>query len=71
MAVLKKFDFGVSAVVQLVKNPTAAAQVIAVEVQVRSLARHSGLKGSDVATAVHRLQLWLGFSPWSRNFHKL
>ena len=55
----------VPAVEQWVKNLTAAAQV-PVEAQVRSLARHSGLK--DLALP-ELWQLQLGFNPWPRNFH--
>ena len=52
---------GVPIVVHCVKNPTAVAQVIA-EVQLQSLAQHSGLKDSAL------LQLWLEFIPWPGNF---
>ena len=45
--------------VQWVKNPTAAAA----EEQVQYLTQHSGLKDPIL------LQLWLTFTPWSRNFH--
>ena len=41
--VFKIRNLGVSAVVQCVKNPTAAAQVTA-EARVQSLAQHSGLR---------------------------
>ena len=53
---------------QWVKNPTAAAQVAA-EVQVWSLAQHSGLKDPVLLHLQHRLKLWLGFNPQPRNFH--
>ena len=61
---LLKVILGILAVVQWVKNPTAAAQVT-VEMQVQSLAQHSGLKGQAL------LQLKLGFNPWPRNFYML
>lgn len=47
---------------QWVKNVTAAAWVTA-EARVLSLAQHSGSKDPVLR------QLWLGFSPSSRNFH--
>ena len=49
--------------VHQVKNPTAAAQVIA-DAQVQSLALSSGLK--DLVWP----QLQLGFKPWPGNFHE-
>ena len=63
--ILKLLHSGVPAVVQWVWNPTAAA-LVAAEVWVQSPVWCSGLKGSGIATAA---QLWLGFSPWPRNFH--
>ena len=27
------------------------------------------VKGSGIAAAAARLQLWLGFNPWPKNFH--
>ena len=53
---------GVPAVAQWVKNPTAVAGIIA-EVQVQSLAQHSGLK--DLAL----LQLRFRFNLWPGKFH--
>ena len=53
---------------QWVKNPTAEAQVIA-EVWVQSPTWSSGLKDLALPQLWHRLQLWLGFKPWSGNFH--
>ena len=49
---------------QWVKNPTAAARVTT-EAQVRSPARHSGLKDPALS------QLQLGFNPRPRDFHVL
>ena len=53
-----------------VKNRTAAAHVTE-EVRVQSPAWCSGLKDLALLQLQHRLQLGLGFSPWSRNFHML
>ena len=58
---------GVPVVAQWVKNPSAAAQV-AVKVQVRSPSP-TGLKDLALPQLWCRLQLWLGFSLWPRNFH--
>ena len=55
---------------QWVKNLTAVARVAAV-VHVQSLARHSGLKHLELLQLQCRSQLWLRFTPWSRNFHML
>ena len=49
--------------VQWVKNLTSVAQ-IPVEVQVRSLAQHNGLKDLVLLQLWHKSQLCLGFSPW-------
>ena len=57
-------SWGIPAVAQWVKNPTAAVQV-AVEMQVPSSAQCSGLK--DLALQL----LQFGFIPWPRNIHKL
>ena len=54
--------------VQWVKSLTAATQV-PVEVQVQFLAQSSGLKGPALLQLEHKLQLWLTFSPWPKNFH--
>ena len=53
--------------VKWIKNLIAAAQVMA-EAQVQSLAWCSGLKGLSLPQSWCRLQLWIGFSPWTRNF---
>ena len=53
--------------VQLVKNPPAAAQVAA-ELQVHSPTQHSGLKDLVLLQLQHGLQLQLRFNPWPRNF---
>ena len=55
---------------QWVKNLTAVARVDA-EVPVQSLAREGGLKNLVLPQLSCRLQLWLRFSPWPRNFHML
>ena len=52
---------GVPAVAWLVKNPTVAAWVTA-EVQVRSLAQHSGLNDLTLPQLQHRSQLQLRFN---------
>ena len=57
---------GVSAIVQWVKKLILAAWV-AMEAQVLATGQCRGLK--DLVLLRHRLQLWLGFSPWSGNFH--
>ena len=54
--------------VQQVKNLTAMAQV-AVEAQVQSLARCSGLKDLTLPQLWCWSQLWLRFSLWPGNFH--
>ena len=54
--------------VQWVKNPPVLTQV-APEAQVQSLAGHSGLKDPVLQQLWQRLQLWLGFSTWPREFH--
>ena len=54
---------GVPAVVQWVKNLTAAAPVTA-EMRVLSLALCSRLKDLALLWLRHRLQLWLGSNPW-------
>ena len=54
--------FRVPAVVQWVKNPTAAARVAA-EAQIQSPAQGSGLKDLSLPW------LRLGLNPWPRNFH--
>ena len=53
----------VSYSVQCIRNLTAAVAGVTVEAWVQSLAQHSGLKDLEL------LQLWLGFDPWSGNFH--
>ena len=53
---------------QWVENLTSVAQV-AVETWVLPPARHSGLKDPVLPQLLRRSQLWLGFSPWPRNFH--
>ena len=53
---------------QWVKNLTAAAQAAA-EARVRSLAQHSQLRDLALPQLQKRLQLWLRFSPWPKNFH--
>ena len=50
--------------VKWVKNPSAMAWVTAE-------AQHSGLKDLALPQVQHRLQLWLGFSPWPGNFQML
>ena len=55
---------GVPAMVRWVKNLTVAAQVSA-EAQIPSLVQHRGLNDPVLP------MLWLGFSPWPRNFHML
>ena len=52
---------------QCVKNLAEAAWVTA-EVQVQSLAQHSGLKDPALLLVWYRSQLQLGFSPWPGNF---
>ena len=54
--------------VQWVKNLTVVAWV-AMEVWVGSPAWGDELKDLALPHLWHRLQLWLGFSPWPRNFH--
>ena len=66
----KRLKLGVSTVAQWVRNPTAVAQVTA-EARVQSLAWCSGLKDGALPQLQCSLQLWLGFNPWSRNFHML
>ena len=61
----KRNHLRVPTVAQWVKNPTAEGRVV-VEVRVRSLAHHSGLK--DPALLQWRLKLQLGFSPWPGEF---
>ena len=61
-------DPGVSAVAQLVKNPTAVAWVTE-KVQVPSPARSKGLKDLALPQLWQSLQLWLRLSPWPGNFH--
>ena len=39
------------------------------EAKVQSPALGSGLKDLVLPQLQHRSQLWLGFNPWSRNFH--
>ena len=56
---IKKCFVGVPTVVQWVKNPTAMARV-AVEMQVWSLAGHSGLKDPALPQLQCRAQLQLG-----------
>ena len=56
------------AVVQWVKNLTAAAQVT-VDARVQSQAQHTRLKGPALLQLQLRSQLRLGFSPWPGNFH--
>ena len=63
-----KISLGVPAVVQAVKNLTAAAQFTG-EAQIQSPAQSSGLKELVLPQLLHRLQLQLGFNPW--NFHML
>ena len=55
---------------QWVKNPTAMAWV-AEELQVRSLASHSGLKDLALSQLWCRSMLRLRFDPWPGNFHML
>ena len=50
-------------------NYLAAAPGVALEVQVGSLARCSGLKDPVLLQLWHRLKLRLGFSPWPWKFH--
>ena len=57
--------FGVPAVEQWVKNPTAVARDTA-EVQLRPAVQQSRLKDPML---LHLL--WLRFSPWPRNVHVL
>ena len=52
--------------VQWVKDPSAVAWVAA-EGRVQSLAQHSGLKDLMLLQLRCRLQLWVGFNPWSGN----
>ena len=54
--------------VQCIKSPIAASQVT-VEVEVPSLAQHSGLTHPVLPQVPHRLQLQLRFNPWPRNVH--
>lgn len=60
---------GVSAMVQWVKDPIAAAQV-PLEPQVLSPIWGSELKDLAVLHLQHRLQLPLRIGPWPRDFHK-
>ena len=62
-------SWGVPAVVQWVKNPTAAA-CVEVEVRVWTPAQCSGLKDPELLQ-LWRRWLWLGFSAWLGNFHVL
>ena len=62
---------GVSAVVQWVKNQTAATRVAALAPQVPSSAQHSELRDPALPEVWQWCQLQLGFSPWPRNFHML
>ena len=50
------------------KNPTAASQVTA-EVQVQSLAQHTGLKDQGLPQLWDRSNIRLGFNLWLGNFH--
>ena len=68
VVIAKILDSGVPAVVQWIKNPTAATWV-SVEVQVWSLVWHSGWQDLALPQLWHRSQLQLGFNPWLRNFH--
>ena len=61
---------GVPTVAQWDKNPTAAARVTT-EVRVQSPAQDSGLKDLALPQLLHRLQLWLRFCPWPKNFHMM
>ena len=61
-------DLTVSAVMQWVKNLTAATQVTA-EVWVQSPVQHSGLKYLVLPQLQLRSQLWLRFNHSPRNFH--
>ena len=60
---LKTNETGVPAVVQWVKNLTAAAQV-AVEAQIWSLACRSGLKDAALLPLQHKSQLQLKINPY-------
>ena len=60
---LKKGGRGVPAVVQW-----AVAAWVAAEVQIWSLAWCCRLKDPALLQTQQRLQLWLGFNPWPRNF---
>ena len=53
---------------QWVKNLTTVAWVTA-EVRVQFLSWHNGLKDLTLLQLWHRLQLQIGFNPWSWNFH--
>ena len=54
--------------VQWIKNQIAGAWITAVMGLIPSPVQW--VKGSGIATAmVHRLQLWIGFSPWPGNLH--
>ena len=53
---------------QQIKDLTAAAQVSA-EAQIQSLPQSSELKDPGLLQLQDRLQLWLTFNPWPRNFH--
>ena len=56
--------------VEWVKNLTATVQVT-VEAQVKSLARHRGLKYSALLQLWCRLKPQVRFHPWPGNFHML
>ena len=64
----RPFNLGVPALAQCVKNPNAVAQV-AMEAQVQSSARGSGLKDLALPQLHPRLHLRLRFNPWPGNFH--
>ena len=62
-----EIPLGVPAMAPSVKNLTAVAQVAA-EAYVQSPAPPSRLKHPALPQLWHRLQLWLGFSPWPEAF---
>ena len=53
---------------QWVKNLTAVP-LVPKESRIGARAQRSGFKNQVLLQPGHRFQLWLGFSPWPRNFH--
>ena len=63
-----KFNDGVPALAQWVKDPTAVAWVTA-EVWVQSSVWRCGVKDPALPHLWRRSQLWLRYNPWSWNLH--